>query len=189
MQSPVLLLSWVIALCVLWFLWSFGIKRLLLDGFRERLFELRFELFRLGVSGEVPFESDTYRSLEILINGLLRFAHRITFLTYLLSVIEQEKAKKDKDYVDTSKQIALKISRLEPDARSKVVNILSSMRTAILLYMVFSSLFFTAVVAVFMILRRTGLWRPEQARANLTGVIEREAYRFESRRPLKVALA
>ena len=81
-------------------------------------------------------------------------------MTYLLSVIEQEKARKDKDYVDTSKQIALKISRLEPDARAKVVNILGSMRTAILLYMVFSSLFFTAVVAVFLILRRTGLWRP-----------------------------
>ena len=69
MQSPVLLLSWVIALCVLWFLWSFGIKRLLLDGFRERVFELRFDLFRLGMSGEVPFGGDTYRTLEIVING------------------------------------------------------------------------------------------------------------------------
>jgi len=100
MQSPVYLLSWVTGACALWLFWSLGIKRLFLDGFRERLFELRFELFRLGMSNELPYESDTYRTLEMLICGMLRFGHRITFLTYVMCVVEQQRAKKEKDFVD-----------------------------------------------------------------------------------------
>jgi hypothetical protein len=189
MQSPIFLVSWAAGLCALWFLWSLGIKRLLLDGFRERLFELRFELFRLGCDGSLPFDSDTYRSLETLINGLLRFAHRVFFMSYVLSRIEQEQAKKDKDYVDVSKQLALKISRLDPTARSKVIGILNSIRSAIVLYMTFSSLFLFALIMVLLFLKRLGLWRPDNAKAELSGVIEREAYRFGDRHPLKVVHA
>ena len=189
MQTPVYLLSSVVGLSTLWFVWSLGIKKLWLDRLRERLFEQRFELFRLGMSGELPFESDTYRSLEILFCGLLRFGHRITFLTYIFSTIEQKSAKQDKDYVDSSMQIALKISRLQPETQQKLTKILNDVRSELLRYMAITSLLFLGMAVVFTIAKIVGLWHPETAKEEVGRVIEREAYRAESMRPLRVALA
>jgi hypothetical protein len=186
MQSPIYLLSWVGGACSLWFLWSLGIKRLVLDRFRERLFELRFELFCLGMSGELPFDSETYRTLETLICGLLRFAHRITLLTYLFSRIERERAKKDKNYVDLAQQIALMISREHPKTQAKLGKILEGLSSAITVYWAFTSLLFILVFAVFEVAKALGLWRPEQETEQITFVVEHEAYRAES---LRVAMA
>jgi hypothetical protein len=170
-------------------LWSLGIKRLFLDAFRERLFELRFELFRLGMSGELPFDSETYRIFEMLICGMLRFGHRITFLTYILCLREQERAKKDKDFVDLSQQIALKISRLDPKTRSKLVEIMEGLRIATILYMAFTSLLFLLVLVRYEVAKVLGLLRPDHETERITFVIESEAYRSESMRGLRVAVA
>jgi len=189
MQSPLYLLSWVAGLCACWFVWNFGIKRTFLDLFRERLFALRFELFRLGMSDELPFDSDTYRTIETLLSGLLRFGHRITLSTYIFSSIEQERAKKSKDYTDVSLQIALKISRLEPKTRTKLMEILSGVRLAVVLYMGFTSLFCLTYLAALTVGRLLGLKRSNEAQERVAFVIEREAYRVESRRSLGAATA
>jgi hypothetical protein len=189
MQSPVYLLCWVSGLCALWLIWNYGIKRLFLDLLRERLFELRFELFKMGSEGVLPFNDDSYRAFEMLLNGLLRFAHRVSFVVYILSKIDDEKAKKDSDYVDVSNQLALKLSRLDQGTRERLALIISSARTAIILYMVFSSLFFALLVSALVISQRIGLTRLRGVKAQLTSVIEREAYRSESRRHFKHAVA
>ena len=189
MLNPVYLLSWVGALCAAWFLWTLGIRRLLLDGMRERLFDLRFRLFRLGTTGELPFDSEAYRVLELLICGLLRFGHRITFLTFLFSQIEGERAKKEKNYEDVSKQIALKIARLKPETQEKLGQILKDLHSALIVYMAFSSLFFLSIFIVMNVCKWLGLWHPENARERVTRVIEREAYLAESRRGVCLAAA
>jgi hypothetical protein len=189
MQSPLYLLSWIVAACSLWLLWSLGIKRLFLDSFRERLFELRFELFRLGVSGELPFDSDTYRTLETLICGLLRFGHRISLLTFILCRKEQERAKKDKDFVDLSQQIALKISRLDPATQAKLLRILEGVRGATIVYMSFTSLLFLSVFTAYLTAKFLGVWHAMEKAKEISFVIEREAYLSESMRPLRVAAA
>lgn len=189
MQSPVFLLSAAAAVVAMWFIWSLGIRKLLLDLMRERLFEVRFELFRLGLSGELPFDSEAYRSIEMLICGLLRFGHRIMFTTYLVSLVETEKAKKEKDYVDVSQQIALKVSRLNPETQVKVLQILQRSHSAFMRYMALSSLFFLAIACVFALLRLLQLWDPDKAEAEVTRVIEREAYLAESRHGARLALA
>lgn len=189
MQSPVYLLSWVGAVCVAWFLWTLGVRPLMLDAMRERLFELRFRLFRLGTAGELSFDSEAYRALELLFCGLLRFGHRITFLTFLLSQIESERAKKEKDYVDVSNQIALKISRLTPEAQAKLGQVIEDMHKALIVYMALSSLFFLSIFLVMKVSKWLGLWHPENAKERVTRVIEREAYLAESRRGIRLATA
>jgi hypothetical protein len=186
MQNPIYLFSWVLGACALWFLWTLGIKRLFMDLFRERVFELRFQLFSLGMTNELPFDSDTYRTLETLMCGLLRFGHRITFLTFIFSRLEQNEAKKEKDYVDVSQQMALQISRLDANTQKKLREILAGVHLAIVLFMGFTSLLFLLTAAVLAVSKSLGLWRSERAEAELSGVIEREAYRSEARRPLYV---
>lgn len=50
-----------------------------LDALRQRLFEVRDRLFDLGLSGQVPFDHPAYGQMRKSINGMIRFAHRISF--------------------------------------------------------------------------------------------------------------
>lgn len=189
MQSPIYLLSAVAAIVAMWFIWTYGIRKMLLDLMRERLFEIRFELFRLGLSGELPFDSEAYRSIEILISGLLRFGHRIMFSTYMASLFETARAKKDKDYVDVSQQIALRISRLNPETQLKVFEILKRVHSSLIRYMATSSLLFLSIYISAVILKLLKVWNPDKAKDKVTRVIEREAYLAESRREPGLAIA
>ncbi|MGH9605811.1 MAG: hypothetical protein ACRD3N_08935 [Terracidiphilus sp.] len=188
MQTPFYFLSTVAAICAAYFLWTIGIRKLRLDVLRENLFELRFQLFHLGMSGELPFDDDAYRAVEILLNGLLRFGHRISFLTYLLSQIETARAKKDKDYVDVSAQIALKIARVDPETQKKIRTILEKAHSAVIGYMALSSLF---VLSLYVATKALGIFgvRLDGAKVNARDAIEREAYLAECRRGLRLAAA
>lgn len=188
MQSPIYIFSLVAAVCGLWLLWVFGLRPLFLDMFRERIFELRFSLFRLGMSGELPFDSDAYRSVEMLMCGLLRFGHRITLFTYVLSIIEETRAaRQDRDYTDASQRIALKVSQLAPKTQSKVDSILNGARTAAVVYIASTSLILLVVTPIVLIARCLGIWRP--SKSTISRPIEREAYRAELHHPLRPVVA
>jgi hypothetical protein len=188
MQNAIYLVSLVAALCGLWLLWNFGIKPLRLDMFRERLFELRFRLFRVGLSEELPFDNDAYRAIEVLICGLLRFGHRITLFTYILSSQEQARAKKEGDSVDVNQQIALRVSRLDPATQEKLNALLGEIRNAVILQMATTSLFFLSAAAILLTAKYLGIWKPDKAKISYP--VEQEAYREEMRRrPLRVAIA
>lgn len=189
MQSPLFLLSAVGSVCAAYFLWTLGIRKFFLDLMRERIFELRFELFRLGMTGELPFDSDAYRALETLLCGLLRFGHRISFLTYLFSARENSRARKEKDYVDVAAQISLKVSRLEPSTQTKILNILKSVHGVVVLYMAFSSLLFLASCIVMKALELLGLVHFEETKDNVRQVIESEAYTAETQHGMRLAVA
>lgn len=184
MRSSIYIVDWVTGAFAIYLLWDFCVKGLLLDLLRDRLFELRFELFRLGQKGELEFGSPVYRMIETLLCGLLRFAHRISFPIYIFSLIEQEQAKKEKNYVDLSQQVALHVSRLDKSVQAEVGQLLSKARLAINLYMAFSSALFMVVTAVFLMLRLAGIHRQNVPSKRPADVIEREAYRSEQRRPL-----
>jgi len=188
MTSPFYIVIWVAGICGLSLLWDKGIKPLALGLFRERIFELRFSLFRLGMTGELPFDSKLYRRTETLLCGLLRFAHRVTFMTYIFSKAEQEKDKKLKDHVDVTAEINLEMSRLAPEARKNFGKIMRDVSRAILLYMAFTSMFFLAASIPIALLRVLGIWRSEKAK-EVSNVIEQEAYRSASEQPLTLATA
>jgi hypothetical protein len=189
-MNPVYLVSAVASVCAFYFVWSVGIRKLLLDSMRERLFELRFEMFRLGMNGELSFDNDAYRSLETLFNGLLRFGHRISFLTWVFSTIEIARAKReDKDYVSVSSQIGLKVSRLNPETQTKIARILNEVHRAAIRYMAFSSLLFLCIAAVLSSLEALGLMNLDSKKKSAREVIEREAYVSESRRGPRLAAA
>ena len=189
MQSPLYLLSAVGSLCAAYFLWTLGIRKFFLDMMRERIFELRFELFRLGMSGELSFESEAYRALETLLSGLLRFGHRISFLTYFFSARAISRAQKEKDYVNVAAQISLKVSRLQPGTQKKILEILKGVHTAVIVYMVLSSLLFVSLFFVTKTLAFLGLVHLEETKDNVREVIESEVYVAESQHGMRLATA
>ena len=181
MHSPVYILVLVSGIAGFWLFWDQAVKRILLDAFRERVFAQRFALFQLAMNGQLTFDSEVYRQIETLLCGLLRFAHNVTFLTFMFSRDQQEKARMKDGYVDVSREIAEKIMQLNPDVQHELGIILSEVRRSILVYVSFTSLLFLVVSAVLTVARIFGLWRPDKAR-EISDVVEREAYRAELKR-------
>lgn len=76
----------LLALTALWFLiFKLG-HEYRLDALRDRLFALRERLFDLAANEEIAFDHTGYTKLRTLINGLIRFAHRLTFTRFLLGI-------------------------------------------------------------------------------------------------------
>ena len=69
-----------------WALWFCCIKEYRVDAFRERLFSIRDKLFYLAAEGRIAFDDPAYVELRALINGMLRFAHRVSLLTLITFV-------------------------------------------------------------------------------------------------------
>lgn len=166
---------WVSGLCSIWLIWEFGYKGWMLARFRAHLFDLRDRLFSIAEAEKINFDDDAYRSMELLINAVIRYAHRYSFLTYIFSVVEMERSKKeDKDYVNFGKQMTLKFSHLDPKVRSEFVEILTSIHKSLCLYMLGTSFLFKVLLLVYYLKKFTG------AKAEVKEqviVLEREAYR------------
>jgi len=73
-----------VSLMALWvfFFWLYRDYRR--DLFRQRLFQLRDELFDLGRSGGIDFNDPAYGILRSVINGTIRFGHRLGFLDVVM---------------------------------------------------------------------------------------------------------
>src|ERR1019366_10651823 len=67
------------SLVLLWGLLFFCWDEYRLDALRDKLFSLRHRLFMAAVEGHIAFDDPTYQQLRILMNGMIRFGHKLTF--------------------------------------------------------------------------------------------------------------
>jgi hypothetical protein len=72
-------LHFILALLLLWIFFFYPWRQYRVDALRERLFQIRGDLFDYAASGEVSFENPAYGKLRVLMNGMIRFAHKFTF--------------------------------------------------------------------------------------------------------------
>jgi hypothetical protein len=76
-----------IGLAVLWFMTVYLWRPYRVDLLREQLFLIRHELFEYMAARQVPFDSEPYVRLRLMLNGMIRYAHKITFSRALCSHI------------------------------------------------------------------------------------------------------
>ncbi len=55
-----------------------------IDRFRQTMFRVRDDLFDLGAAGEVAFDHPAYCALRSLLNGYIRFGHRVSILPAII---------------------------------------------------------------------------------------------------------
>lgn len=79
----------LLALVALWLLVFYCWRPYRLDSLRDKLFELRHELFAMAEKGEISFSHPSYRLLCAHLNRMLGRAHRLTGLMLFLRVPEQ----------------------------------------------------------------------------------------------------
>jgi hypothetical protein len=59
-----------------------------LDAFRQKMFALRDEVFDFAANGEIAFDSPAYRLLRQSMNGMIRYAHQLTFFRVCITHVE-----------------------------------------------------------------------------------------------------
>lgn len=128
-----------VSLLFLWFLFSLFYRRYRIDLYRQRMFELRQELFRLAADGNIDFDDPAYGITRTTLNGFIRFAHRVTWLSLLAAwfLFRDELRANPEDRFDTWIEEAL--MDLHPLVGDHVRSIVRRMNLFTLEQLVFSS--------------------------------------------------
>jgi hypothetical protein len=80
-------LHFAMALAFLWILLFYFWRRQRVDVLRERLFEIRAKLFDYAANGAVSFDDPAYTGLRVLMNGMIRFAHRFSGTRIIMTLV------------------------------------------------------------------------------------------------------
>ncbi len=78
-----------------WVLFHWCYRDYRVDVFRQKLFNLRGELFSLAASGKVDFDSPAYGMTRMTLNGFVRFAHRFSVTPALMMSWRMRRAPKE----------------------------------------------------------------------------------------------
>jgi len=76
--------AWLVIAWVLLF-WCWRLYRI--DILRQRLFELRDELFDFAAEGHITFSDEVYIQNRIFLNAMIRYAHRMTFTRAIIGTV------------------------------------------------------------------------------------------------------
>jgi hypothetical protein len=133
----------LLGLIALWAFWYYLWKPQRVDIFRQKLFALRSDLFDLAATGLVAFDDPAYSQLRLLINGLIRFSHRISFASLLIAVAHSRQAPSD-PLAAWKKNVA----KLPEDARNQLLAVHSSVQVAFAKHLTFGSALLLAYVVL-----------------------------------------
>ena len=76
-----------LSLVLLWVLVFWCWTEYKIDLYRQKLFEVRDELFDYAAGGAISFNDPAYYNLRASMNGIIRFLHRISFAKTILSFV------------------------------------------------------------------------------------------------------
>src|SRR6266566_4122568 len=106
----------------LWVLFQWLYRDYRVDLFRQRVFALRAELFEVGASGKISFDDPAYRMLRSMMNGYIRFAHRISLPLLLFGARSGPVLQRSAEQVKT---LTAAIQAQSPETRRALDQILS----------------------------------------------------------------
>ncbi|MDB4915625.1 MAG: hypothetical protein JWM95_3269 [Gemmatimonadetes bacterium] len=132
-------LSTLVSLTGIWVLLCWFYRDYRVDLFRHHLFSLRAELFDHARRGELPFDHPAYVALRTTLNGFLRYAERIGFVSIFLagraanaSVVESAA---DGEWAKWE----LTVNTLEPELRAELLAIRARMHFEVFKQILLSS--------------------------------------------------
>jgi len=139
MSDPAAFLSSTLAILAMWFAFDTGYRAYRQSLFRDRLFELRSDLFevaRAGLFGERGFSDPVYCHMRRVLNGSIRFTHQMT-LSRLLILLWSSRWWLDHDLVDRrNAEFGRALADHKPEARERVKHIMRELDFAIVMHVV-----------------------------------------------------
>lgn len=71
----------------IWYIWFVDYKKYLNDSTRQRLFEIRDELFSAAEAGKVDFDNPLYCMTRTTLNGAIRYTHQLSGMHFIFTMI------------------------------------------------------------------------------------------------------
>jgi len=125
------------------------------DISRQIIFERRDRLFDMARAGRIDFSSDAYRAARQALNGLLRFAHKLTWQEFVISVyFVKHNNPKIPDWRD-------KLATLPPDVRKEIDDLVRECSAMLTAMMALKSIFIgplVFIVALFVACTKGSTW-------------------------------
>ncbi len=129
---------------ILWFRW----RTYRIDALRQKLFALRDELFDYANEGAIPFDDKAYLFLRHKLNGMIRFAHQVSFARLVMSLLFFFSSRPD--FVQKQHRVWLDaLDHVSPDARKKLLATDEQMSVIIVQHMVTGSPILILFVGIF----------------------------------------
>lgn len=139
MNDPISFLSSALAILAIWIAFDAGYRSYRRNLLRDRLFELRLDLFevaRAGLFGRSGFSDPVYCHMRRVLNGSIRFAHQMT-LSRLLILLWSTRWWLDHDLVDRrNAEFHKALAEHNPEARERVKHVMRELDFAIVMHMV-----------------------------------------------------
>ena len=136
-------LSTTLSLVGLWALFQWLYRDYRVDLFRERLFALRDRLFEVAASGKIAFDDPAYGSLRSMLNGYIRFAHRVSFPLLIFASRRTQVLTRGTEQVNA---LRAAVRAQPPETREALDGILNQMHWYVLDQVILTSLLMWLVI-------------------------------------------
>ena len=149
------ILLFVISCACVWYGFFVLYKEYTVDIFRQKMFDLRDDLFDSVGGGLIDFNHPAYTILRKTMNGFLRFGHRITVLELLIQALVFWKDQEfEQSCFSFGNQWQTAIKDLDSESISKLTAYRERMNELILMQVIFSSPFFIVFFVLGLILMK-----------------------------------
>lgn len=132
---------------IAWYLYAYLYIDYRVDQFRQDLFSIRDKFFDEAVRGNIDFENNAYGMTRSTLNGMIRYAHRLSLFRFIISKVTHGKlAKRAGDsYHEKMEKF---ISELSPQQKKIVINTIFRMHVALVRHLVYTSLLLLPLVLI-----------------------------------------
>jgi len=134
----VVIANWVLLSC-LWWLWFVEYKQYRLDRTRQDLFSVRDDLFEYWDRHNLDFDNPAYRLTRDMLNGSIRFAHRLSLIRLAGSFVSHKRFGK-RLWVAHEEELARGLQSLPKKHRKKIQEARRDMHFLMIKHVGFNSL-------------------------------------------------
>ncbi len=151
-ETAFTVLSSLLSLVGIAYLLFWRYRSLCTDWFRQRVFELRDELFNYAADGKINFDDPAYGMLRQTMNGYIRFAHQTTGWHGLVFAVFFRKA--DRQYMQQSveENWSKAVGALSPDARQHIESLRDKLETVGAVHLLLSAPELTLLLLPFVLI-------------------------------------
>lgn len=169
--------SMVVSITGIFVVWQLGLKKLRLDDFRDALFVVRDRLYELAQSDQIDCDSGAYRAVELFINSLIRYAHRFTFMSFIMSMWDYDSDKAFEGGDSPTQAMFRQVNGVRDEkVRDELISIIRAATSLLPHYIARSSLMFM-LSALFYVVFRSVSPRVEDSKRQAVESFETGAYR------------
>lgn len=144
---------------MLWWLFAHEYRQYRTDLLRQRLFNIRDNLFKEASEGVIGFDDEAYKLTRTTLNGMIRFAHEMSLTRLLIMTITQRYILKDEGILDYRRALKRALEGLSNDAKKSVLKVHGGMHICVALHVIHTSIIFAPlcipIIWVLRALKRT----------------------------------